>query len=238
MTDIMKKRPKKWNESYLRQLSNEELIDLFSVAIADRTILSTGDIDIENPIRNGSPPESHNLLLKEAHKRGISLENLAERIISKALHGNSFISDLLAPTGWKRYEIHAAKMILELLSVNKIKIDFQKFDARITGKITNEIRQIDLLIKTCDPKIIIACEFKNYKNKNLSVNMVEAFATKLRDIGAQLGYMVTSKGFQKGAIKTAKFYNIKLFRLREMDRKKVTCTFSNFKLDELAGEPF
>ena len=90
---------------------------------------------------------------------------------------------------------------------------------------------------TSDPPNTIACEFKNFKNINISVNLVESFATKLNDIGVKLGYMVTSKGFQKGAIKTAKFYNIKLFKLREMDRKKAIKIFPHFNFEGLAESP-
>jgi hypothetical protein len=45
---------------------------------------------------------------------------------------------------------------------------------------------------------------------------VEAFRTKLEDVGAMPGIMVSPHGFQEGAIKTAQAYNIELFTLTEV----------------------
>ena len=55
----------------------------------------------------------------------------------------------------------------------------------------------------------VAVECKNY-NRNVSVGDVHEFAHKLQSIGNVIGIMVTRKGYQDGAIKTAKASGIYL----------------------------
>jgi hypothetical protein len=60
----------------------------------------------------------------------------------------------------------------------------------------------------------VAIECKNY-NKSVSIGKVRDFKSVLEDIGNTNGIMVTTKGFQKGAIEFAEHYKIKLIVLRE-----------------------
>lgn len=55
----------------------------------------------------------------------------------------------------------------------------------------------------------VAIECKNY-NRSVGVDDVREFACKLQDVGNLIGIMVTRKGYQEGAIKTAKASGIYL----------------------------
>ena len=53
----------------------------------------------------------------------------------------------------------------------------------------------------------------------VSVDKVEAFATKAKRYNANKSIMVSARGFQSGAIKAAKELNIQLFSLKQIDKQ-------------------
>ena len=55
----------------------------------------------------------------------------------------------------------------------------------------------------------IICECKHWKS-NIPKNVIHAFRTILADTGANVGYIIASKGFQSGAEPAAEFTNLKL----------------------------
>lgn len=213
-------RPREWTVEYLGKLSDEDFIEVFATAVADRTDLVVDKLKIINHIKQGAPPESIGILLQEAQRRKIPLKTIAEKVVSKAKSGKSFISNFLAPPSWRRYEIYTAYIILEMLSNKGVRIDSYEFDARIKGKISGAERQVDLLIKRKFPLRIVAYEFRKLSKRAIRINEIEAFAIKLRDISATKGVMITTKGFQRGAISTAKNYCIDLFKLKEFSGDK------------------
>ena len=62
--------------------------------------------------------------------------------------------------------------------------------------------------------ILVVIECKNYK-KPVGIEKVDAFATKIEDVKANLGVMISNAGFDAGAIAQAKEKNIILFSHRE-----------------------
>lgn len=74
------------------------------------------------------------------------------------------------------------------------------------------VRQIDVSIrkKIGFDEALIIIECKQYK-KPVSISLVESFRTKLLDLGASYGILVSSNGFTNGAVKKAKHHNIKLY---------------------------
>lgn len=65
------------------------------------------------------------------------------------------------------------------------------------------------------PFLIWIWECKDYPTHNVTVEEVEEFHSKLRQIGAHKGTMVTRSGFQKGAITLAKTHRIGLMVLNK-----------------------
>ena len=217
MSDL-KKRMAVWSAESLSALLDSDFIDVFVTATEDRTNLKDGEILIENKIKDGAPPESLDLCLKEAERRKIPLPVIAGELARRAANGKSFISHLVAPSSWKKYEINAAKAIQQWLQQDGIRPDKIDFDARRIGKVTNATRQVDLWLETFSPPHTVAVECKDYKSGLVSVEKIEAFNTKLADIAAKKGVYITKKGYQKSAIATAKHYNITLLTFDIADR--------------------
>jgi hypothetical protein len=79
------------------------------------------------------------------------------------------------------------------------------------GKRTGHQHEIDVSIElmVADLRIIILVECKHYRNKVEISDLLE-FAQRLEDIGAHKGVMVTTIGFQEGALRVAEGHGIAL----------------------------
>ena len=77
-------------------------------------------------------------------------------------------------------------------------------DARVLGKLSRQERQVDILIEdhASDFVIRVAVDAK-YRNKRIDVNDVEGFLGFLRDIGANVGVMITTEGYSEAAMSRA-----------------------------------
>jgi hypothetical protein len=229
---IRRKRPRTWRPEVLPRLGDEDFVQLCATAVADRTDLRQGDLVIGNRIKRGTPPEAMDMLFAEMARRNIHPSIIAERVTSEAMAGHSFISHLVAPTSWKRYEIKAAHAIRAILKAQGAPVDHYEFDARIVGKITGQERQVDLLLIQYQPKHVVACEFRDYEERFMPVEKVEAFATKLDDIDVDKGVIVTPCGYQRGAIATARHHGIELFRLRHVPAAEIRARYPD-RVDDL-----
>ena len=78
-----------------------------------------------------------------------------------------------------------------------------------TGLKTGNSHEIDLSFETTigSMKLLILIECKYYRRR-VGKEIVEALHAKLDDIGAHKGVIVTTAGFQKGALNAAKAYGI------------------------------
>lgn len=196
-----------WDGERLEKLSDEEFIDTFVRATEDRTDLKDGDLVIERKLKNGAPANSIELCLNEAQRRGISLDLIASKVASRAMSGKSHLGTLIVSKKWKRFEILAAKAIGKWLEADGIKVDKVDFDARVQGIITKTARQVDVLLERHIPRQRIAVECKDHSSA-ISVNMVEAFQSKLIDIRADKGVLIANGEFQRSAKTTASHYGI------------------------------
>ena len=88
---------------------------------------------------------------------------------------------------------------------------------RIKGR-SGRTRQIDIIIsqKVGLYPVLIAVECKRYK-RPVGIEKVEAFVTKLRDIGASQGVMISNTGFDAGAKAIAKDNLVTLLSYREAE---------------------
>lgn len=108
---------------------------------------------------------------------------------------------------WKRFE-HKTKNIVE-----KLNPKFEAFEnINIEGKLSKTYRQVDLQL--IDPKNydFIAFECKDHK-RSIDTPKVEAFVTKLEDIGAKKGAIVSNSPYTQGAKNMAKAKNIDLLHI-------------------------
>ncbi len=212
------KRIGKWSADKLSDLSDEDFISIFLLVVEDRTNLKVGDLVIENRIQKGAPPDAQEFCLREAERRKIPLSVIAEKLVQKAISGKSFISNLVAPSGWKDFEIKASEAILLWIQRDGIILDKIDYDARVIGKVTKTLRQVDLRLITLDPPYTVAIECKDYVSGSVTVDKIEAFQTKLTDIAANKGVYITKMGYQKSAITTAEYYNITLLTFDIVDK--------------------
>jgi hypothetical protein len=153
--------------------------------------------------------------LNELSARGYSPRE-AMAAVGSIAQEKGLLDDLYQEMGldpkWTRFEKIVAG--IHMLSAEGAEV---KFDDEIEGRRTGRRRQIDVSIRFkqtyYDYLAVIEC--KDYGTK-VSIEKVETFRTKMEDVGAMKGIMVSPKGFQEGAVRTAAAYNIELFTLTEV----------------------
>jgi hypothetical protein len=77
-------------------------------------------------------------------------------------------------------------------------------NARIHGRLSSTLREIDLLIEAqvCDLPFRIVIDAK-YHNRKIDVKDVEEFLGLVRDVGAHKGLMISTEGYSEAAIHRA-----------------------------------
>jgi hypothetical protein len=116
---------------------------------------------------------------------------------------------------WKEFEALIAE--LHRTAAPDAKVEHNQ---TIKGKETGRNRQIDVLIRKdvdlfpARISVLIVLECKRYK-RVVGIDKVEAFVTKLRDVGATQGAMVSITGFDAGARAAAARYNVTLLEYRQ-----------------------
>lgn len=115
---------------------------------------------------------------------------------------------------WKEFE-EAVELIYRKFHKNAS----VKRDDKIMGKVSGQMRQIDVSVKhrlgITDLLLIVECKRHGRK---IDVKEMEAFAAKKDDVGANMGIMVAERGFTKGARHLAEAKGIKVYRLRDTRR--------------------
>lgn len=113
-------------------------------------------------------------------------------------------------SAWKEFEILNAKIQADVAPNATV-----ESNKRILGK-SGRQRQIDVAIteKIGLFPVLIVLECKNYR-RPVGIAGVEAFATKIDDVGAQHGVMVSAKGFDAGARAVADQHSITLLTHRD-----------------------
>lgn len=109
-----------------------------------------------------------------------------------------------------------SKKILEVLAINE--------NCQITHneKIETEFgeRQIDVLIKSkiAGMNIITIVECKDHKRK-IDIQVIDAFNSKMTDVGAHKGVLISSSGFSKHALKKARKLGISACTIHNFDEE-------------------
>lgn len=201
------------HKDYFSGLSNQELLEAAARCSREVVSLTSG-----RKIVTSNDPEVVGLLgnhLVELSARGYSFEEIQSALTSVA-EALKIYEDFDKESGgidpkWKKFE----KLVA---GIHKMKEQGAEvvFDDKIVGKRTGEERQVDVSVRFRHGyyEYLIIIECKDYKKK-VSVDKVEALRTKMEDVGADKGVMVSTNGFQKGAVKAAAAYNIGLFTLTE-----------------------
>lgn len=189
------------NEDLLKELANSAVDCL--VVTENKKIGATQNLRLWAKFTN---------IFNELINRGYQLEEV-KRAIATIQQSEGSLDKILAETGaqpkWKKFE----KLVA---AVHKVKNDGAQviYDEKILGKRTSRERQVDISLrfKNTYYSHFVAIECKDFQSA-VPISAVEAFKTKLEDISADKGVMVSRNGFQQGAIDTAKAYGIELFTL-------------------------
>lgn len=116
---------------------------------------------------------------------------------------------------WKKFEEHSHKTIKELNPKSNV-----LKNVRIEGKFSKVQRQVDIQKIEPNQYDFIAFECKDHK-RSIDIPIVEAFATKLKDIGAKKGAIVANSKYTEGAQNLATKLNIDLLNLVNTSNKKI-----------------
>jgi restriction system protein len=81
-------------------------------------------------------------------------------------------------------------------------------------------------------KYVIACECKHWK-KRIPQTVVHSFRTVVSEIGANVGYVVSLKGFQSGSVKASELTNLQLVTWREFQSLFEESWFEGFFTKEI-----
>ncbi len=91
---------------------------------------------------------------------------------------------------------------------------------RVVGKLSKLKREVD--VQLIDPSkydhLIFEC--KDHKAK-VGIELVEALVTKLQDLGAKKGAIVSNSGYTRGAYKIAEAHGIDLLSIVDTDDEKI-----------------
>jgi hypothetical protein len=119
------------------------------------------------------------------------------------------------------YERFVQSVLQDLEESGKPVFHKKEYRGRISGrKIIVDVSYEDTIFGGA--KLLVLIECKCYA-KAVEVGDVDEFFGKLHDIGANKGIMVTTVGYQEGAIKTAKGHKIALARLsKEPEERQIT----------------
>ncbi|MET0016213.1 restriction endonuclease [Oscillibacter sp.] len=82
------------------------------------------------------------------------------------------------------------------------------------------------------PKQTIICECKNW-NVNIPQAIVHSFRMQVNDSGANLGLLISKKGFQPSAIEAARFSNVRLLTWSEFEKMYEMTWYKNYFISNL-----
>jgi hypothetical protein len=120
---------------------------------------------------------------------------------------------------WKEYE----KLVCEAIKRENPDLVIER-DIKLHGHISETKRQIDIAArgKIAGHDVFVVIDCKKYSSK-LDVNDVGSFITFLNDVGADIGILVTERGFSESAKTLAKKSRVKLEikTLEELSKYKV-----------------
>ena len=90
----------------------------------------------------------------------------------------------------------------------------------IEGKLTKLKREVDVQLVKPDEYEILMLECKDHQAK-IDIKEVEAWTTKLQDLGSKKGAIVSNSGFTKGALQAAKAHKIDLLSLVDSEDSNI-----------------
>lgn len=116
-----------------------------------------------------------------------------------------------APEDWKELE----NRVQQILSECGCQAERGKSVALPRGSVDLDVYALDT---TRQPNLIIVRECKHWSTP-VPKHVVHAFRTVIDEIGAHIGFVISAKGFQAGALEAARNTNIELLSWDEFQRR-------------------
>src|SRR5258705_8303667 len=115
------------------------------------------------------------------------------------------------PSTWQALEHDVARILLEC----GFTVDVEKLIHTVRGDVTVDVygeESID------GRRYTVLCECKHWKT-HVPQTVIHGFRTVVADAGANLGYIVSSSGFQSGAFSAAELSNVRLVTWEEFQKE-------------------
>jgi len=116
-----------------------------------------------------------------------------------------------APSDWKDLE----KRVCQILSECGCRTERGKHLSLRRGGVDIDVYAEDL---TREPHLVIVCECKHWKAR-VPKSTIHSFRTVVGETGAHVGFIVSSVGFQSGAIEAVKNTNIELVTWQQFQKR-------------------
>jgi restriction system protein len=108
----------------------------------------------------------------------------------------------IIPNSWQKLQNQTARILEEC----GFSVEVEKTIETVRGAVEIDVYAEEIIKGR---KYIILCECKNWKSR-VPQNVIHGFRTVVSDIGANVGYIISSNGFQSGSFSAAELTNIEL----------------------------
>lgn len=130
------------------------------------------------------------------------------------------------PNRWRDLQNSVCKILNEC----GLAAETPKIIETVRGNVETDVYAVD---EEAKPKIIYICECKNW-NSRVPQEKVHAFRTVMSDFGANVGLMISTKGFQSGAYKASENTNVMLLDWTEFQNTFIKRWYKNHFIPTLS----
>lgn len=127
------------------------------------------------------------------------------------------------PKNWRQLQ----NWVADIFSECGFRVHVEKSTTLARGRAAIDVSAVET-VKNRDYKVLVEC--KNWTAK-VPQNVVHGFRTVVTDAGANIGYVVSKRGFQSGANSAANFTNVKLVTVEQFQLEFVDQWYSNYFAD-------
>lgn len=129
------------------------------------------------------------------------------------------------PADWKELQSFVCEIFNEC--------GYMTESPKTISTVRSEALEVDVYVKDNSvPRKTIICECKYWDNK-IPQSVVHAFRAQISNIGANMGLLISKKGFQAGAFSSAKYSNIKLLTWNEFETIYETIWYKKYFLAQV-----
>jgi hypothetical protein len=124
------------------------------------------------------------------------------------------------PADWRDLQEKAAQILRESGLAAETDVQIKLARGRVS---------VDVLARDADsaPPSVYLCECKHWK-RAVTQSVVHSFRAVVADFGANAGFLISSAGFQRGALEAAEFSNVKPVTWAEFQATFVERWYKNF----------